>query len=72
MALDTQQPHRPALRMAAACALAVLVSLGVAVTGTDATAGTLTAHPAVRYDPKERCPELRVADEGDIAVTVFM
>jgi TonB family protein len=72
MTLYTQRPHQPGLRAPGAWALALLVSLGAAVTGTAATAGTLTAHPAVRYDPKERCPELRVADEGDIAVTVFM
>jgi TonB family protein len=30
------------------------------------------AHPAVRYDPKDRCPDLRISDEGDTATVVFM
>jgi TonB family protein len=30
------------------------------------------AHPAVRYDPKDRCPGLRISDEGDTATVVFM
>jgi TonB family protein len=72
MTPDPQRPSRPCLRAVGACALTWLMSLGVTVTASAATAATLTARPAVRYDPKDRCPELRVADEGDLAVIVFM
>jgi TonB family protein len=37
-----------------------------------AAADVLTAHPAVRYDPKDRCPDLRVSDEGDAVAVLFV
>lgn len=43
-----------------------------AVAAVAATADLFSAHPAVRYDPKERCPELRVADEGEAVAVVFL
>jgi TonB family protein len=37
-----------------------------------AAEAVLAAHPALRYDPKDRCPELRIADEGDTATVLFV
>ena len=63
---------RPGLRRLTPVCLAVL-SIGAAAGPVGAaTPDVLTAHPAVRYDPKERCPELRVSDEGDAVVVVFL
>lgn len=51
--------------------LAVALGCGAASAAT-APPEILTAHPAVRYDPKERCPELRVSDEGDTVSVLFV
>ncbi len=45
---------------------------GGAASAATAPQEVLTAHPAVRYDPKERCPELRVSDEGDTVEVLFV
>lgn len=63
---------RPGLRRLTRVCLAVLSIAAAAVPAGAATPDVLIAHPAVRYDPKERCPELRVSDEGDAVVVVFL
>ena len=50
--------------------LALLFSAGLPAAA--APADLLSAHPAVRYDPKERCPDLRVSDEGEVVAVVFL
>ncbi len=52
--------------------LALLCASAAAWAAPAATPELLSAHPAVRYDPKERCPDLRVSDEGDAVAVVFL
>ena len=52
--------------------LALLCAGAAARAAPAATPELLSAHPAVRYDPKERCPGLRVSDEGDAVAVVFL
>ena len=63
---------RPGLRRLTPVCLAVLSTGAAAGAAGAATPEVLTAHPAVRYDPKDRCPELRVSDEGDAVAVVFL
>jgi TonB family protein len=60
------------LRGLGACALVLVFAAGAAVQAVAASQDLLTAKPALRYDPKGRCPDLRVSDEGDAVVVQFM
>jgi TonB family protein len=60
------------LRGMGVCALALVCAAGAAVQAVAASQDVLTAKPALRYDPKNRCPDLRVSDEGDTVVVQFM
>ena len=70
--IDRKPPQGPLRRLWPLCMLGLLFACGAPVLAPAATADALTAHPAVRYDPKDRCPDLRVSDEGDTVVVVFM
>jgi TonB family protein len=63
---------RKHLQGVGACALALVLAAGAAFQAAAASQDVLTAKPALRYDPKDRCPELRVSDEGDPVVVQFM
>jgi TonB family protein len=52
--------------------LALLLGATAAAPAATPPPEPLTAHPAVRYDPKDRCPDLRVSDEGDAVAVVFL
>ena len=62
---------RPGLQGLGASTVALLFSCSAAFAAT-APQDVLSAHPAVRYDPKDRCPDLRVSDEGDAVAVVFV
>lgn len=68
----TTPVSRVSLRRLTAVCLAVVNMAAAAAPAGAATPDVLSAHPAVRYDPKERCPELRVSDEGDAVLVVFL
>lgn len=60
------------LRGLGVCALGLVFAPGAAWKAVAASQDLPTAKPAVRYDPKGRCPDLRVSDEGDTVVVQFM
>jgi TonB family protein len=62
---------RPARRNARSCALAFLVAAApVAVLAAEVEA--FNAHPAVRYEVKDRCPQLRETDEVNSVLVLFL
>jgi TonB family protein len=72
MSFDHKWLHgRPGLQGLGVCMVALLFSCSTAF-AAPAPQDVLSAHPAVRYDPKDRCPDLRVSDEGDAVAVVFV
>lgn len=62
----------PEWRLTSLCALLLGAQANMAAAQSPpAPESIVQAHPAWRFDPARRCPELRIADEGTLAVVVF-